>query len=170
MHRLRILFLRFYPPPDSFLSILLFRLGPLGRCSCCPLSRPFVCECHNISTVPRFQPPPRRTQRADFPHCALLFASPQGLWDLSCWGDFRHRPPHLVAVVQPQRFVQPLRTPPLPAEALTVPGPRHMAPDLLFHPVQVSSMVLDRMDHGPIRFRSLIRRPKAASGTPLLYT
>ena len=31
MHRLRILFLRFYPPPDSFLSILLFRLGPLGR-------------------------------------------------------------------------------------------------------------------------------------------
>src|SRR6516165_9334240 len=28
----------------------------LGRCSCCPLSRPFVCECHNISTVPRFQP------------------------------------------------------------------------------------------------------------------
>src|SRR6516225_8129843 len=60
----------------------------LGRCSCCPLSRPFVCECHNISTVPRFQPPPRRTQRADFPHCALLFASPQGLWGLSCWGNF----------------------------------------------------------------------------------
>jgi hypothetical protein len=31
MHRLRILFLRFYPPPDSFLSILLFRLGPLAN-------------------------------------------------------------------------------------------------------------------------------------------
>src|SRR5712691_10304801 len=31
-----------------------------------------------IRTVPRLQPPPRRTQRADFPHCALLFASPQG--------------------------------------------------------------------------------------------
>src|ERR1700720_2022384 len=28
MHRLRILFLRFYTPPDSFLSILLFRLEP----------------------------------------------------------------------------------------------------------------------------------------------
>jgi hypothetical protein len=54
-----------------------------------PVSRPFVCECHTISTVPRFQPPPRRTQHADFPHCALLSASPQGLWDLSCWGDFR---------------------------------------------------------------------------------
>src|SRR5271169_6784083 len=107
----------------------------LGRSSCSPLSRPFVCECHTISTVPRFQPPPRRTQRADFPHCALLFASPQGLWDLSCWGDFRHRPPNLVAVVKPQRFVQPLRTPPRPAEALTVPGPLHVAPDLLFHPV-----------------------------------
>src|SRR5260370_18703916 len=33
------------------------------------------------------------------------------------------------------RFVQPLRIPPLPTEALTVPGSRHMAPDLLFHPV-----------------------------------
>jgi hypothetical protein len=49
------------------------------------------CECHTISTVPRFQPLPRRTQHADFPHCALLFASPQGLWDLSCRGDFRQR-------------------------------------------------------------------------------
>src|SRR5215467_3404984 len=50
-------------------------------------------------------------------------------------GDFRRWPPNLVAIVQPQRFVQPLPTPPLPAEALAVPGPRHMAPDLLFHPV-----------------------------------
>jgi hypothetical protein len=32
---------------------------------------------------------PRRTQRADFPLYTLLFASPQGLWDLSCRGDFR---------------------------------------------------------------------------------
>ena len=31
MHRLRILFLRFYTPPDSFLSILLFRLEPIAR-------------------------------------------------------------------------------------------------------------------------------------------
>jgi len=61
----------------------------LGRCSCSLLSRPFVCECHSISTMPRFQSPPRRTQRADFPLYALLFASPQGLWDLSCRGDFR---------------------------------------------------------------------------------
>jgi hypothetical protein len=51
--------------------------------------RPFVCECHSISTMPRFQSPPRRTQRADFPLYALVFASPQGLWDLSCRGDFR---------------------------------------------------------------------------------
>jgi hypothetical protein len=29
MHKPQILFLRFYPPPDSFLSILLFRLRPL---------------------------------------------------------------------------------------------------------------------------------------------
>src|ERR1700737_1338505 len=73
----------------------------LGRSLYSPLSRPFVCECHTISTVPRFQPPPRRTQHADFPHCALLFASPQDLWDLSCWGDFRQRSANPVAVEQP---------------------------------------------------------------------
>jgi hypothetical protein len=35
----------------------------LGRSLCSPLTRSFVCECHTISTLPRFQPPPRRTQR-----------------------------------------------------------------------------------------------------------
>ena len=29
----------------------------VGRSLCSPLTRPFVCECHSISTVPRFQPP-----------------------------------------------------------------------------------------------------------------
>jgi hypothetical protein len=38
----------------------------VGRSLCSLLSRPFVCECHTISTMPRFRPPPRRTQRADF--------------------------------------------------------------------------------------------------------
>ena len=37
----------------------------LGRSLCSLLARSFVCECHTISTVPRFQPPPRRTQHAD---------------------------------------------------------------------------------------------------------
>jgi hypothetical protein len=49
-------------------------------------------ECHSISTLPRFQPPPRRTQRTVFPYYALLSASPQSLWDLSCWGSFPRRP------------------------------------------------------------------------------
>ena len=99
------------------------------------LPRPFVCECHIISTVPRFQSPPRRTQGADFPLCAHLFASRQGLWDLSCWGDFRLKPPNLVAVEQLQGLVQPLPTPPRPTEALSLPSPHQMAPNLLFHPV-----------------------------------
>src|ERR1700730_3389523 len=119
----------------------------LGRSLCSLLSRPFVCECHSISTVPRFQPPTRRTQHADFSHYARLFASPQGLWDLSCWGDVPQWPKNLVAVVQPQRFVQPLRTPPLPAEALAVPGPRHVAPDLLFHPVFNEAEALAGISH-----------------------
>jgi hypothetical protein len=100
----------------------------LGRSLCSRLSRPFVCECHNISTVPRFQSPPRRTQHADFPHCALLFASPQGLWDLSCRGDFRQRSANPVIIEQSQGFVQPLPTPSRPTEALSFPSTQHVAP------------------------------------------
>src|SRR5262249_16974090 len=68
-------------------------------------------------------------------HCALLFASPQCLWDLSCWSDFRRRAANPVAVEQLQAFVQPLPTPPFPAEALSVLCPPHVASNLLFHPV-----------------------------------
>src|SRR5271157_968475 len=107
----------------------------LGRCSCSPLARTFVRECHIISTMPRFQPPPRRTQHADFPHCAHLSASPQGLWDLSCRSRFRRGSYNAIAVEEAQLVVHPLPTPPLPIEALTIPSALHMAPDLLFHPV-----------------------------------
>jgi hypothetical protein len=88
-----------------------------------------------LSTVPRLQSPPRRTQRADFPHCALPFASRQGLWDLSGWGSFQSVASHSIAVEQPQSVVQPRPIPPLPAEALPFPSLRQMAPDLLFHPI-----------------------------------
>src|SRR5262249_48895761 len=66
---------------------------------------------------------------------AHLPASPQGLWDLSCWGDFRLQPLDFVAVEQLQDVVQPLPTPPLPAEALALPSLHHVAPDLPLHPV-----------------------------------
>ena len=68
-------------------------------------------------------------------HCALLSASPQGLWDLSGRGNFQPWSPNPVAVEQPQGFVQPLPTPPLPAKALSFLSPPYMAPDLLFYPV-----------------------------------
>ena len=32
------------------------------------VSRPFVCGCHNISSMLRLQFPPRQTERADLPH------------------------------------------------------------------------------------------------------
>src|SRR5208337_708593 len=124
--------LRFHTP-------LIGRVGDwragLGRSSCSLLARSFVCECHTISTLPRFQPPPRRTQHADFPHCALLLASPQGLWDLSCRSRFRRGSYNPIAPEEAQFVVHPLPTPPLPVEALTIPSALHMAPDLLFHPV-----------------------------------
>src|SRR5262245_27012474 len=69
------------PPWLRFHIPLIGRVGDwragLGRSLCSLLPRPFGCECHSISTMPRFQPPPRRTQHADFPHCAILFASRQ---------------------------------------------------------------------------------------------
>jgi hypothetical protein len=37
----------------------------VGRSLYSLLPRPFVCECHTISTMPRFQSPPRRTQHAE---------------------------------------------------------------------------------------------------------
>ena len=54
--------------------------------------------------MPRLQPHPRRTQHADFPHCAPPFASCRGLWDLSCWGDFRPVASHPIAVEQPRKI------------------------------------------------------------------
>jgi hypothetical protein len=90
----------------------------LGRCLCSPLPRPFGCEVSQHLDRATFPVPPRRTQRADCPHCAHLFASHQELWDLSCWGDFRLGVTNSIAVEQLQVFVQPLPTPPRPAEAL----------------------------------------------------
>ena len=96
-------------PEEFHLQALLGRVedwrAGVGRSLCSLLARPFVCECHTISTMPRFQPPPRRTQHADF----LALRSPvcfsSRLMGPSCWGDFRHRSPNLVAVEQPQGFV-----------------------------------------------------------------
>ena len=100
--------------------------------------------------MPRFQPPPRRTQHADFPHCALLFASLQRLWDLSCRSDFRCWSDHPVAIEQPQSLVQPSPIPSIPAEALSVPGAQHMSPDLLFHCVFHEAEALAGMADGKV--------------------
>src|ERR1700751_2175967 len=53
-----------------------------------------------VPTTPRLQSPPRRTQRADFPHCAPPFALRQSLWALSYWGDFRRVASHSISVEQ----------------------------------------------------------------------
>src|SRR6516165_8108957 len=84
---------------------------------------------------PRFQPPPRQTQRAAFPHCAFLFASCQGLGDLSCWERFQPWSVHPVVVEQAQALIQPLPTPPLPPAAPPLPCTHQMPSDLLFHPI-----------------------------------
>ena len=44
-------------------------------------------------------------------------------------------PSNPVVVEQTQELIQPLATPPCPAETLAFSGSQHMAPDLLFYPV-----------------------------------
>ena len=85
----------------------------------------------------RFQFPPPRTQRADFPHYALLHTSCQSLWDLFTWRDYRARlsVSHPVLTKEPQCPVQPSPAPSLPPKSLALTGSAQMAPDLLFHPV-----------------------------------
>ncbi len=100
-----------------------------------------------VPTMPRFQPPPRRTQRADFPHCAPPFASCRGLWDLSCWGDFRPVASHSIGVEQPESVVQPRLTPSSPAEALSLLSMRQLAPDLLLHPIFDEAEALTGVPH-----------------------
>src|ERR1700682_3668396 len=73
----------------------------------------------HLDTTIGIQSPPRRTQHADFPHCAPPFASRQRLWDLSCWGDFRPVASHSIGVKQPSSVVQPPPIPSSPAEALS---------------------------------------------------
>jgi hypothetical protein len=70
-----------------------------------------------------------------FPHCAFLFTSHQGLWGLSCWECFRPWPLDPILIKQAQLGIQPLPTPPLPAEAPEFPGTHQVPPHLLFHPV-----------------------------------
>ena len=77
---------------------------------------------HHLGRATFTQPRRVGPQHADFPHCALLFASPQGLWGLSCRSGFRCWSNHSVAIEQLQSLVQPSPTPPRPAEALSVPG------------------------------------------------
>src|SRR5258707_7558461 len=104
-------------------------VAPFGVAVCVP-----CCLALSSASFPPSRPchvsSPRHVERSVriSSHYALLFASPQGLWDLSCRSDFRRRSPNPVAVEQPQGFVQPLPTPPLPAEALSVLSPPHMAP------------------------------------------
>src|SRR5207249_4192507 len=66
----------------------------------------------------RLQPPPHRTAQTDFPYAALLSASRHGLCDLSTRSAFGRSPiADSVVSEEPEPFMEPHRTPPLPAEA-----------------------------------------------------
>src|SRR6266511_2404275 len=83
----------------------------------------------------RLQPPPHRTAQTDFPYAALLSASRHGLCDLSTRSAFGRGPiADPVISEEPEPFMEPRRTPPLPAEAATAPRPHQMAPHSLLDP------------------------------------
>src|SRR5213593_220859 len=69
----------------------------------------------------RLQPPPPRTARTDFPYAALLPASRHGLCDLPTRSAFGRGPiADPIVSEEPEPFMEPRRTPPLPAEAAIV--------------------------------------------------
>src|SRR5881409_1407509 len=83
----------------------------------------------------RLQPPAPRTAQTDFPYAALLSASRHGLCDLSTRSAFGCSPiSDPVVSEEPEPFMEPHRTPPLPAEAATAPRPHQMAPHSLLDP------------------------------------
>src|SRR5881409_2157577 len=72
----------------------------------------------------RLQPPPHRTTQTDFPYAALLSASRHGLCDLSTRSAFGRGPiADPIVSEETEPFMEPRRTPPLPAEAATTPRP-----------------------------------------------
>jgi hypothetical protein len=109
-----------------------------------------LCGGFLVPPWPRCQLTPRQTQHADFPHCAFLFASCEGLWDLLCWERFPPWPLDPVVVEQPEPLVQPLPTPPLPTKAPEFPGTHQVPPHLLFHPVFNKAETATRIANGKV--------------------
>src|SRR5262245_65743225 len=91
----------------------------LGRSLCSLLPRPFGCEVSQHLDQSHVSSP-RHVERSVWISLTTLtcLLRHQGLWDLSCGGDFLQRPPNPVAIEQLQGLVEPLPTPPRPAEAL----------------------------------------------------
>ena len=86
----------------------------------------FLWECLTSRIVSPFPAPPHRTQRAAFPHYALLHTSREGLCDLSSRGVFRrsYEISNSVICEQSDSRVHPSPTPSLPAETLAQEAPR----------------------------------------------
>jgi hypothetical protein len=104
--------------------------GKAGEAKCCSQELAALVE-HGLlvgsrtGAVPgwvRLQPPSPRTAQTDFPYAALLSASRHGLCDLSTRSAFGRGPiADPVVSEESEPFMEPRRTPPLPAE--TRPSP-----------------------------------------------
>jgi len=57
---------------------------------------------------------------------------------------------HPVVVEQPERVIEPLLTPPLPAESWTLPGSHQMSPKLLLHPELDIGKAPARVSYGKV--------------------
>ena len=66
-----------------------------------------------------FPAPSTSNAACGFPALRSPICFTPGLWDLSCWGDFRPVASHSIGVEQPSSVVQPPPIPPFPAEALS---------------------------------------------------
>ena len=86
------------PHAPDMLTVRRQVIDGTGTCTLLDSQPCRLLQCHKISTMSRFQPPPHRTQRANFWQYAHLYASPQSLWDLSCRDSFPRGSPHPVVI------------------------------------------------------------------------
>src|SRR5262249_37518842 len=115
-------------------------------------------------------PPPRRTERADFPHSALLLASRQGLCDLPPRQRFRRRqapptPPGPPGSAFPWAYIPPLRSCRSMGAFLRAPLPPVLPEESrTAGPLRSAGITPFRRYYGPLRHPLAVSRLPGATG------
>src|SRR6516165_4117623 len=107
----------------------------LGRSLCSPVASPFRLRVSQHLDHATFPAPAYSNAACGFPALRSPVCFTPRFMGPILPARLSANVPNPVAVERLQGFVQPLPTPPHPAEALSFPSSHHMAPNLLLYPV-----------------------------------